>query len=252
MARINGEEPEAEISPEVSQAVNGYLRDHQNAVRDRLLLKISFDQSGFRRMGNASPEGQLEAREAHALQLINDFPDQPEGYGYLLSLAKGSERLKARRWAEVLLRSQAPEPFKLGAKRVIERLDLEGQKLHLDGVLDGTTKHVDRPLIIYTWTALDEGVRSLVKYLALNWEADFIGINLDTDPSTAKTLAAHLPGVQHYDGGGLDGPLAQELKVITTSSLYLIRNDGTLVDVNGHRDTLSKLAALAKQKEVQK
>jgi thiol-disulfide isomerase/thioredoxin len=61
-----------------------------------------------------------------------------------------------------------------------------------------------------------------------------VGIALDTDKNTlTKFLAAKpIPWAQLHEAGGLDGPLAEELGVLTLPTMILLDAQGNVVDRN--------------------
>jgi thiol-disulfide isomerase/thioredoxin len=61
-----------------------------------------------------------------------------------------------------------------------------------------------------------------------------VGIALDTDKTAlAKFLAAKpIPWPQLHESGGLDGPLAEELGVLTLPTMFLLDAQGNVVDRN--------------------
>lgn len=236
-----------DLSAATTSKVRAFLEDKTKPVRERLEVKIAFAQARLKRRSFASRDLQLLAHAEHAEELIRDFPDQPEGYGYLLSLAKAENPATARRMAESLLASPAPEAFKRGAQRVLTRLALEGTPLRLAGADAAVAAARGQPLAIYFWTEQDDGIREAVARLAATRrDFAFIGINLDAATTAAQKAATSLPGSQFYDGGGLDGPLARQLQLTMTVGLYLVDAEGVIRDVDAHRDPIAAADRLAK------
>ena len=250
-AQIELQDDQAE-SPETAAAVEAYLADRQNPVRDRLSLEIVADQATLRRQHYPSRRARTEAHATHARKLIAAFPDQPEGYGYLLSLAKISAGDQARSLATELLGSAASPDFRAAARRILDRQDLAGRPLELDdaiaqAALGAAKGHL---LAVYTWTADDPGFVELVSLMAAkDGDARFLGINLDRDRGIARAAAEKLrpPGDQIYDGGGLEGALATQLHVVLTESLLFVDASGRVRDVDGADDAWAKFAELANQ-----
>jgi len=250
-AEIEAQEDQLAESPDTMRAVDAYVDDTANPTRDRLTLKIASDQAGLRRGRYASRQDLLDAHEAHARRLIALFPDEMEGYGYLLAMAKAESSARARRIATGLLASPASPAVKEGARSVVARLDLVGAPLVLDAAGTAVAEARGHPLVVYSWTTADQGFLDVVRRLAEHAEARFIGINLDSDAESARSMAVTLglPGLQIFDGGGLDGPSARQLHLTFATSLYLVDPSGIVRDVDGHDDPEARLAGLTSNQE---
>jgi hypothetical protein len=253
-AEIRMEEGEPELSRQTIDDAQSYLADGGNPARDRLEVTIAFAQANLRRAAFPSREERLTAHEAHARDLIQAFPDQPEGYGYLLSLAKAETPERARRIAEDLQKGAAPAAYKEGARRVLARLTLEGKPLRLDGAETALRAARGRELIVYSWSLRSDGILDLVMRLSRAGDFRFIGVNLDADVDAAKAAAANskLPGLQIYDAGGLDGPAARQLELTMESSLYFVDGNGVVTEVDGHWTAEARLAQASRPAEVGK
>lgn len=254
VALIHADDDQPQLSTDTVSRVQAYLADKGNAVRDRLEVEIASAQGGFRHTSFLSRGERLQAQAAHAAELIAEFPDEPEGYGYQLALAKAESPDNARRLATALLAaSAAPAAFKAGAERVVARLDLVGKPLVLSGAEKAIADAQGHPLAVYTWSARDRGFVELVNRLARDGDVRFIGVNLDADRSAAQARAVSYgaPGPQFYDGGGLDGPLARQLQLTISSSLYLVDAQGVVRFVDGQDNAQTKLARLVSEKGAQ-
>jgi hypothetical protein len=244
---IRNDKGAADLSADTAAQVQAFLDDKSKPVRDRLEVKIAFEQARLKRRNFHSRDQQLQAHEEHAAELMREFPDEPEGYGYQLSLAKVESPQQARRMAESLLDSPAPPLLKRGAQRVLDRLELEGKPLRLVGADAELNAVRGQSLAIYVWTAQSAGIKEAVcRLAATRRDFTFIGINLDSDVTAARAAASGLPGVQLYDGGGLDGPLAQQLQLTMDVALYLVDAEGVIRDVDAHRDPETAAERLAK------
>lgn len=235
-ARVRIEEQAVVLSPGITTAVGVYLRDTSNQPRDRLQLKIVFDQANLRRTRYESYEAGLEAQAGHARELMSDFPDQPDGYGYLLSLARLAPPTLASGLAgQLLANKNTPARFVAMALRIADRPALLGQPLRLDGAEAAIRTAAGKTLVVYSWRMEDEGFRSILKQMSSLADVVFIGINLDEDLAAARKAADGLPGKQFYDGGGLDGPKATQLKLVLPTMVYLVDGQGIVRDVDAHR-----------------
>jgi len=229
------------------EAITRVLADESLAPADRFQISALDKEVAFRSRTYPGRSEAVAARVANARSLIQEFPSVEEGYGYLLSLATGSESATAKPLVGQLLESPASEELKAKARRVQGRLALEGEEFSLAG-LDGDARAQvsGRPVVVYSWSVDQPMVLSLIQRLARIEGVAFVGINVDADPEPAAKAVAlmGIPGLQLYDRGGLDGPLAKELHLTMTSSLLLVGSDGKVVDVAGHVDTETKVRRL--------
>lgn len=243
MARINGEEPEAEISRQIAEAVDEYIRDTRNDVRDRLELRIGFDGAMLWRQKHASYEARVQAQAERAGRIVRDFPDEPDGYGLQLSMARLAPHELGKALADLLLANpKTPARFVSMARRVSERASLLGRPLSLPGATSALAHAAGRPLVVYTWRSSDVGFSSILKRMGSVRGVEFIGINLDTDQVLARMSAHDLPGTQFFDGGDLDGPMARQLKLALHTSIYLVDGQGIVRDLDAHFDPHDSLA----------
>ena len=191
-------------------------------------------------------DGARALRARHAGELAREFPDDPRGYGYLLAVAKSLPSGQAVTIANELLASGAPANIKEGADGLLAQKNMEGQILHINGL--DLAAYNGRPVVIYTWSVQQPEIFEFVKRRCVVPGVKLIGVNIDTgaDAAAARQLAQELkpPGDLYYDGGGMDGPIASQLRLQTAISVYIIDAEGRLVDTRGHENTTEKLKAL--------
>lgn len=241
-ARIHGEAGNKALSVETASAVAQYLSDARNDVRDRVLLKMLFERTRINQAKPATYEAHLQANAALARELIGGFPDQPDGYGYMLSLSRLAPPGRGMPLAEQLLANElTPARFKAMAGRVAARPALLSQPLRLDGAEAEIARAAGKTLVVYSWRAADKGFLAILKRMAAVPDVAFIGINLDENQAVARVAARDLPGAQFYDGGGLDGPLARQLQLVLNTSVYLVDGQGILRDIDAHRSPRDQL-----------
>jgi hypothetical protein len=206
------------------------------------------EQAKLRRRSGETISQAHHARVVHARELIREFPGEPEGYGLLLALAKTGEPAIARHLAGELLASPAPENFKAGAQRVLGRLELLGRRLRFAEADAAITGARGKPLIVYSWTAADEGFLRIIRQHAKASDVALVGVNLDVDIDSAKAVATTLPGTQYFDGAGLDGPRARQLCLLFRTSLYLVDEHGIVREVDGQNHPEALFAGIAARK----
>lgn len=239
------EQKNSETTPETAKLVQTYLMDKSRPAADRIEVRIASEELRLGRLPPKSRADELSARSQHARSLIAEFPEQPEGYGHMLALAKSESPENARILAKELLAAPGtPEKVRQGAQRVLGKVNLLGKPLSLSTASEALAAAKGKPVVIYTWSCRrDNGFLDLVRRLSVGSSAVFIGINLDENSAVARTAATDLklPGTQIYDGNGLEGPAARQLQLTMVTALYLVDRQGVLQDVNGHIDPRSKI-----------
>ncbi len=233
-------------SPDTEDRIARYMADASIPARDRFDISLLVQEARKDRSKIRSHADSVRSRIGDARGLISEFPDDPRGYGYMLSVARNSATAIANEAANELLRSRAPEKIRTGARKLLAQRALEGAPLNIRGLDLGVFK--GRPVLLYTWSAKRPEMIRAFKHWAAKSGVDMIGVNIDADAAEARQFAqgGHPPGLLVYDGGGLDGPIASQLCLQMPSSVYLIDRHGVLVDTCGHIGTLAKLAVLQK------
>lgn len=192
----------------------------------------------------------LPAYEESIRNQIIEFPKETAPYESLLRFAENlPDEAETRRIAqEIAERMPAPTGVKAAAGEALTKLDLVGQSLAAllrgaAGWADDEVSSRKGGIVLYTWSAQSPGSMAAAKNIAqrLPPTVQIIGVNLDTDVATAKAAAAseQLPGQQFYDDRGLDGPIAQALKLRRLGEVYVADATGTIRSVSAQRGDLS-------------
>ncbi|NEQ71026.1 MAG: hypothetical protein F6K21_37205 [Symploca sp. SIO2D2] len=246
------EEVESELLSPVGRGpkFDQFLADKGNSEGDRFKISDLAKRLEIRELMKDGEEpadrrSMLEKLERAAEELIEEYPDQPGGYGRLLAVAKGSSEFDAMRIASRIIESDAPENFKKGAERVMYRKDLVGKRLECEGL--DLEKYSGKVVLLYTWDLENPPPSRIVTASILPADSfALVGLYLGDDLEEGLEAAAEqgLPGEQLCDGGGFDSGMAEELGLTMRSSVYIIGLDGKVIDVEGHRRLGFKLASL--------
>lgn len=180
--------------------------------------------------------------EQGARDLIKQFPDQPEGYQYLMVEIEYGPHTKVRALAKTMLDSSTPEQFKSLAKGFIYRLDSIGKPVTMQFVaLDGRevdlAKMNGKMVLIVFWgidcapsvAALSEIKTAYDKYHAQGFEV--IGISFDSDKARLVRFIKdkQYPWPQYFeDKQGVDNKYAQEFGIYTIPQMLLVDKKGCL------------------------
>jgi len=87
-AQIRAQAESAEWSPNLTAAIDAYVADTGNRVRDRLRLRIDSEFAKLRNKLGKDDKATRTAKISLARGLIHEFPGEPDGYGLLLVSAK--------------------------------------------------------------------------------------------------------------------------------------------------------------------
>lgn len=192
----------------------------------------------------------LKAREQSAHGLIAEFPGEAGGYEVLLQLAENHpDDAEGERVAREIGEMPAPESVKVRARCLVERQALVGRSLlEIARVALGEDNAIvsarGQGIILYTWATTSPGSISAAKFLTGRGPVAgvrLIGLNLDRDVEAARAAArnAGLPGEQICDPRGLEGPLAQALKLNRPGEVYVASPQGELRSVSASRGDLT-------------
>jgi hypothetical protein len=202
--------------------------------------------------GAKNPMGRLNAAAEVARGLAVEFPDQPQGTESLVTIAVASEEAVARKLAHEVLSMPAPTAIKQRAQLLLDRLDMVGKPVALEdeGVGQDHAKIAmiaDRPSVIYAWATWSPGSLKLAAHLKkINPLANIIGLNLDQDTKAAEALAQKegLVGSMIYDDRGIEGAVAQRLKIRSAPQVVLVDAQGIIREMRGESDLEKKLQLL--------
>jgi hypothetical protein len=237
------------LSPDESARIEHYLSDRKNPETARYNLRVlskelRVDYSKIKTRHEAS-----RIRIQNTKELIREFPSDPRGHGYLLSLAKGEPGSDGADLAQEIIGGSAPESIKEQARRLLAQREMEGKPLLIEGL--DLTPYRGKPLLLYTWSSSHDASLRLMRQLRGQFpDVTALGINLDEDAAVAEQAIMKLNPTeregQHLDGGGLSGPLANQLRIHMPASIYIVDAKGMLMDVCGHLEARAKLAAFVK------
>lgn len=182
-------------------------------------------------------------------QFVEQHPQAPDAAEAMLQMGisdefSGNEKEALERYAAIV-KDFAESPSARKARGAARRLESVGKPLALAGSgIDGRAVTLQslrgKPVLVHYWATWCEPckvdiaqIRELyAKYGPKKFAV--VGISLDTDKNAlAKFLAAKpIPWPQLHESGGLDGPLAEELGVLTLPTMLLLDAQGNVVDRN--------------------
>ena len=224
------------------------------AADDGLVAFVRFRLASARyAAGMQQPNADISKVQAAWLddlkQFVEQHPQAPDAAEAMLQMGisdefSGNEKEALVRYAAIV--KDFPEsPSARKARGAARRLESVGKPLALAGAgIDGRPVALQslrgKPVLVHYWATWCEPckvdiaqIRELyAKYGPKKFAV--VGIALDTDKTAlAKFLAAKpIPWPQLHESGGLDGPLAEELGVLTLPTMFLLDAQGNVVDRN--------------------
>ena len=181
------------------------------------------------------PTQRMAAYAEVAWKLVEEFPDNPEGYASLLRIARDGNDALAASIADQLLASKAPEHIKNNASKMRSRIDLRG-KLFAEVVGRDIELPTQGPVCLFTWSGRNPRSLGLAEILKRELPAGttIVGVCVDGDTPEARaaTATVSLPVKWVYPAGGTTSEFCQRL-LLTESSIYLVSAEGKINTVSG-------------------
>lgn len=228
--------------------VDKMRKDQTVPVQMRVVIAGAHDFSTSIRQCTKTEQVTL-ALEKVARGLMAEFPDQPQGYESLLTVARERDEPQAKALARELLRSSASAFVKEGAQTLLDQFALIGRDL--GGVLKqagAKAMQSGKPTVIYSWAGWSPNSLTLAAFLSSKnlTGINLIAVNLDQDVAAAKKIAGDrsLPGLMNFDPLGPKGPLAAALKFNGAPQVYVTDAQGVIRDVRGLDNLDQKLQQL--------
>ena len=180
-------------------------------------------------------------------KFVQTFPSAEDTPEAMMQLGIGQEfRGKiedARKWYSQLAAKHSKTPAGKRATGALRRLALNGQPLNLTGPsLNGGSIDVGRfrgrVVLVYFWaTWCKPCTEDLPQIRALyekhhNQGFEIVGINLDSTPEPIKPFVAQfrIAWPQIYQPGGLTSPLAHQYGIISLPTMFLVGQDGKVLN----------------------
>lgn len=210
-------------------------------------------------MKEASLEQRGEVQQKWLEQLakyVDSYPQAEDAPDAMWQLATAYEfsgkNEEAVRWYQRLMGQKQDTLIANKAAGAIRRLNLKGKPLVLTGTtLDGqsvnTAQLKGRVVLILYWATWSELFKQEIPQLRALYQQyqpkglEIVGISLDIFPGNRLQQAAeirnyvrqtNIPGIQIFEPGGLDSPLAVQLGIISVPTLILIDQRGEVVSRN--------------------
>lgn len=200
--------------------------------------------------------------ETGSRELIKEFPENPDAWQFLVSVADQEQDLqKSRKLAQEILASNASEGLKSSARRIIGRLDHVGKPFPFRGVgLDG--RPVDladlkgRVVLLHFWeTGCGYCVHELADvkaaYEKLHGKGlDVISFSFDSDRKALDRFLAMqpMPWPQIHAGPDWRAQHGNDFDVQAIPTVWLVDRHGNLRDLNARENLMADVEQLLNEK----
>jgi Thioredoxin-like len=152
-----------------------------------------------------------------------------------------NKEIEAKNWYQQLVKNFSDKKGLADkAQGAIKRLELEGKVLELAGSsLSGS--HFDitslrgKVVVVYYWASWNQqsiGDFARLKEMMRTYGPrglELVCVNCDISPPEAGSPLAGAPGIQLFQPGGLESPLATQYGIMVLPNLFLVGKDGRVV-----------------------
>jgi hypothetical protein len=176
---------------------------------------------------------------------VKDYPAGEDTPDALLQLGMVSEfmnkEIEAKNWYQQLVKNfSEKKPLADKAQGAIKRLELEGKVLELTGSTPAGS-HFDisslrgKVVVVYYWASWNQqsiGDFARLREMLRTYGPrglELVCVNFDNSPPEAGSPLAGAPGLQVFQPGGLEGPLATQYGIMVLPNLFLTGKDGRVV-----------------------
>jgi hypothetical protein len=180
-------------------------------------------------------------------KFVQDYPKAEDTPDALLQLGMVSEflgkEIEAKKWYQQLGSNFADKKtLAEKASGALRRMELEGKAMELAGSsLDGKSFDIGqlrgKVVVVYYWASWNQqsvGDFARLK-LFLNTYGpkglELVCVNLDNAPPPAENPIS-APGIQLFQPGGLESPLAVHYGIMVLPNMFLVGRDGTVISRN--------------------
>ena len=223
------------VKPMPKSNLAAYVTFREMSAENALLLKSGTD--------NSKVQDKWLERLAKFVEIYPKAEDTPEA---LMQLGMFSELVnketEAKKWYKRIVGDFPDHQLAVKAQGALCRLDVEGKALEITGTqLDGSAFNITdlrgKVVVVYYWGGWSKersvGDFATLKLLLETYAGKLavVCVNLDNSPDEAKAFLQRVPapGIQLFQAGGLDSPLATHYGIMFLPHLFLVDKDGRVI-----------------------
>jgi thiol-disulfide isomerase/thioredoxin len=226
---------------------------------EELRYEFRLDQLGREIKANTAAGADVKTEmEKAGRELIKEFPNGPEGYDILLTLAESSDLAKMQEYGYFMAQSGGPKALTNLGNGLLHRLDIIGKPLPIaftaqDGREVDLTTLSNKVVLVDFWATWSQDcVRDIPELKELYGQYhtngfEIVGINFDDDTNKAAGFiqSQGLAWPQYF--GGRDNKFGHDYALNTLPAEWLVDRKGIVQDIHGTMDLDAKVAKLMGQ-----
>ncbi len=223
---------------------------------EELRYELRLDQIGRQLKANSAAGADIKTEmEKAGRELIKEFPNGPEGYDILLTLAESSDLAKMQEYGYLMAKSGGPETLTNLGTGLLHRLAIIGEPMPIafttqDGREVDLTTLSNKVVLVDFWATWSQAcVRDIPELKELYGQYhtnrfEIVGINFDDDTNRAAGFIRSQGMAWPEYFGGRDNKYGRDYALNTLPAAWLVDRKGIVRDVHGTVDMDAKVAKL--------